>query len=69
MAALPSTRRAGHWFFDAWSCVRDQLEDAGVPGTQVFLADLCTASHDAFCSYRRDGAIAGRMAAVIRSKK
>lgn len=69
MAALSSTRRGGHWFFDAWSCVRDQLEGAGVPGGQVSLADLCTASHDAFCSYRRDGAIAGRMAAVIRSKK
>jgi polyphenol oxidase len=70
MVSLPAVRRPGHWFFDAWSCVRDQLKDAGVPGAQVAVADLCTASHDAaFCSYRRDGAAAGRMAAAIRTKK
>jgi YfiH family protein len=61
--------RPGHWFFDGWTSVRDQLEDAGVPGDRIFMADLCTASHDTFCSYRRDGAIAGRTAGVIRSKK
>ncbi len=70
MASLSAVRRQGHWFFDAWSCVRDQLKDAGVPGAQVSVADLCTASHDAaFCSYRRDGAAAGRMAGVIRASK
>ena len=41
---------------------------AGVPTQQIYSADLCTASHaDAFCSYRRDGAPAGRLAAVIRA--
>ena len=70
MASLPAVRRPGHWFFDGWSCVREQLEAAGVPAGQIFLSGLCTASHeDAFCSYRRGGAAAGRMAAVIRSKK
>ena len=68
MRTLAATRRAGHWFFDAWSCVRDQLESAGVPHDRIFIADLCTASHeDTFCSYRRDGSVAGRMAAVIRT--
>jgi hypothetical protein len=70
MRTLPATRRPDHWFFDGWSCVREQLESAGVPGDQIFIADLCTASHEAaFCSYRRDGPIAGRMAAVMRSNK
>jgi len=65
--ALAAVRRPDHWFFDGWACVREQLESHGVPGGQILTADLCTASHDAaFCSYRRDGAIAGRMAAVIR---
>ena len=69
MRMLPPARRPNHWFFDGWSCVREQLESAGVPGDQIFNADLCTASHEAvFCSYRRDGAIAGRMAGVIRPR-
>jgi YfiH family protein len=69
MESLPAEPRAGHWFFDAWRCVREQLESAGVPGDQIFCADLCTGSHEpAFCSYRRDGAVAGRMAAVIRPR-
>jgi polyphenol oxidase len=70
MRSLPAVRRPGHWFFDGWSCAREQLESAGVPPGQIFFAGLCTASHDAaFCSYRRDGTGAGRMAGVIRSKK
>ena len=67
MPTLDSTRRPHHWFFDAWSCVREQLESSGVPRDRIFVADLCTASHEnAFCSYRRDGSVAGRMAGVIR---
>lgn len=67
MKSLPATRRPGHWFFDGWSCVREQLESAGVPAGQIFLSNVCTASHDAACcSYRRDGSRAGRMAGVIK---
>ena len=67
MPSLATARRPDHWFFDGWSCVREQLESAGVPGDQIFIAELCTASHEAsFCSYRRDGTAAGRLAAVIR---
>ena len=70
MAALSAVRRPNRWFFDGWSCARAQLESAGVPHDQIFSADLCTASHEStLCSYRRDGAAAGRMAGVIRSKK
>jgi YfiH family protein len=66
MRSLPAERRAGHWFFDAWACAREQLESAGVPRDQIFCAELCTASHEpGFCSYRRDGAVAGRLVGVI----
>jgi YfiH family protein len=61
--------RAGHWQFDGWAAVRDQLEAAGVPSNQIHVAALCTATYpDLFCSYRRDGSPAGRMAAVVRSR-
>jgi polyphenol oxidase len=67
MASLSRARREGHWFFDASQSARDQLESAGVTATALFVSGLCTASHpDVFCSYRRDGSPAGRMAAAIR---
>jgi YfiH family protein len=67
MPTLGNSRRSDRWFFDMWTCVRDQLEDVGVRRDHIFIAELCTATHEEwFCSYRRDGAIAGRMAAVIR---
>jgi polyphenol oxidase len=62
-----SSVRAGHWVFDGWACVRQQLIEAGIPAAQIFSAALCTASHPGLlCSYRRDGAPAGRLAAAIR---
>lgn len=62
------SHRARHWRFDGWQATCDQLEAAGVPADAIYRADLCTASHpDLFCSYRRDGSPAGRMAAVIRA--
>ena len=57
--------RQDRWFLDVWQATRDSLEAAGVPPDRIHLAELCTASHDVFCSYRRDGAGAGRMAAAI----
>lgn len=68
MPGLPHAPRANHWFFDGWAATRHQLEDAGVPAPQIHIAGLCTASHpDAWCSYRRDGKAAGRIAGAIRS--
>lgn len=59
--------RPEHWQFDGWQAARDQLETAGVPPSQIFVAGLCTFSYpDLLCSYRRDWKDAGRMAAVIR---
>ena len=53
---------------DLWTATRDQLESAGVARGRIHAANLCTATHrDVFCSYRRDGARAGRLAAVIRT--
>jgi YfiH family protein len=59
--------RPGHWFFDAWTAVRDALEAHGVRAEQIHPAGFCTASHPhVFSSYRREGRNGGRMAAVIR---
>ena len=67
MPHVEAKRHAGHWFFDGWASTRDQLTSAGLPAAQIFIAETCTASHpDTFCSYRRDGASAGRLAGGIR---
>jgi YfiH family protein len=59
--------RLDHWFFDGWRSAHDQLEAAGLPAANVHAAGLCTATYpDLFCSYRRDGKGAGRIAAAIR---
>jgi polyphenol oxidase len=69
MAGLRTEPRPNHWYFDSGRSTRDQLETAGVPPDQVFVVDLCTAGHaDVLCSYRRDGAAAGRLAGVIRAR-
>jgi YfiH family protein len=66
MPGVGASRREGRWFFDGWRATRDQLRACGVPDDQIFTAGLCTASHPrAFCSHRRDGAPAGRLAAAI----
>jgi len=61
--------RPEHWFFDGWRSVHDQLEAAGLPSGSIHAAELCTATYsDLFCSYRRDGKGAGRIAAAIRRR-
>lgn len=66
---FPAPTRAGHWLFDGWESARAQLHDAGVPAHRISVAGVCTATFpDLFCSYRRDGAPSGRMAAAIRSR-
>jgi copper oxidase (laccase) domain-containing protein len=55
---------------DLWTAVADQLEAGGVDRAQIYVARLCTAEQpDLFWSYRRDGAAAGRMAALIRPRE
>jgi YfiH family protein len=66
---FPVETRQSHWLFDGWQSVRDQLECAGVRAERIHIAQLCTADHpELFCSYRRDGRKAGRMAAAIRAR-
>lgn len=69
MPSLPKEPRADHWYFNSWASARDQLKMVGIPEAQIFVAELCTASHPEWlCSYRRDGSSsAGRLAAVIRT--
>lgn len=51
---------------DLAAAVRYQLEHAGVPAGQIFVADYCTACRtDLFYSYRKEGSLAGRIMAVI----
>ena len=69
MPRLPANRRADRWFFDGWAATRAQLESAGIPSDQIYVAELCTASHaDTLCSARRDGSRAGRLAGAIRAR-
>jgi polyphenol oxidase len=67
---FPRSTRADHWLFDGWRAASDQLETAGLRLDAIHVARLCTAEHaDLFCSHRRDGKRAGRMAAAVRSLK
>jgi len=68
LPSLPLSARSGRWYFDGWRATCDQLRRAGVRPERIYAADLCTASHAVFCSYRRDGTGAGRMAAAIRAR-
>jgi YfiH family protein len=69
MAGLRTEPQPGHWYFDSGRAAGDQLESAGVPHDQIFIAELCTASHPGtLCSYRRDGADSGRIAGAIRAR-
>jgi polyphenol oxidase len=68
MAATHRGVGEDHWFFDPAQAACDQLAAAGLASTAIHVARLCTASHpEVFCSFRRDGPPAGRMAAVIRA--
>lgn len=51
---------------DLAAVVRYQLEHGGVPSSRIFVADYCTACRtDLFYSFRKEGALAGRMMAMI----
>lgn len=51
---------------DLWAANRDLLLDAGLQSVNIHVAGLCTQTHrDVFESFRADGELAGRMAAII----
>ncbi|HEY7291259.1 MAG TPA: peptidoglycan editing factor PgeF [Vicinamibacterales bacterium] len=66
---FPVQTREGHWQFDGWISAIDQLIAAGLSPERVHASRLCTAEQrELFCSYRRDGVAAGRLAAAIRAR-
>jgi len=63
-AALEAS--GGRWRADLRRAVLAQLEWCGIPGRAVSVAPWCTACHATlFFSHRREGAAAGRQAAVL----
>jgi polyphenol oxidase len=64
--AVYRSSRAGHVYLDLQRAILRQLEAVGVPSSQVWHADLCTACHPQwFYSYRREGPRSGRMLNVV----
>lgn len=58
--------RKGKLYFDMQACICDQLLRVGLTRHNVHVAGVCTFCHeDLFCSYRRQGALAGRFQAAI----
>lgn len=58
----------GKYLLDVRRANADQLLDAGMPERHLEISDRCTISDAALHSYRRDGAQAGRMLAIIGRK-
>ena len=56
----------GKLHFDMQACISDQLLRVGLIRSNLHAAGVCTICHDdLFCSYRRQGAAAGRFQAAI----
>ncbi|MDP6634757.1 MAG: polyphenol oxidase family protein [Phycisphaerae bacterium] len=56
----------GRLHFNMQACISDQLLRVGLTRHNVHVAGVCTICHDdLFCSYRRQGAVAGRFQAAI----
>lgn len=65
----PADPRGDRLKLDMWQANHDQLVAAGLLPERIHVARLCTASHvDRFHSYRVEGASAGRLLGVIRSR-
>ena len=59
-------RTDDRWHLDLWQANRDQLATSGVVADHIYICGLSTVSHPAILeSYRREGAGAGRMAALV----
>lgn len=60
------TARDGRWMLDLQEANRQQLEAAGLSPENVHVSGLCThCREDLFFSYRRDGAMSGRLIGAI----
>ena len=77
LAAGHPARELAGWFspgrgdrqhLNLWAANRDQLLRAGVPASQIHVAEICTQTHSALLhSYRAHGRKAGRMVGLIRA--
>jgi len=57
-------------FLDLRKANRALLLDAGLPAQNIFVVDLCTACRrDLLFSYRREGAVSGRLMSVVGIRK
>jgi copper oxidase (laccase) domain-containing protein len=66
VAAVYRPGRPGHVYLDLQRAILQQMKAVGVPSSQVWSADLCTACHPQwFYSYRREGPRSGRMLNVV----
>ena len=71
IAAVQGARDGRRWFFDGWEALRSQLMSAGLSRDQIFIAEMCTASHPTpSAPFRRASCPpAGRMAGAIGSAR
>jgi copper oxidase (laccase) domain-containing protein len=57
-------------FLDLRKANRALLLDAGLRAQNIFVVDLCTACHrDLLFSYRKEGAVSGRLMSVVGIRK
>lgn len=58
--------RGGKWLLDLWRTNSHQLEELGVPRSQIEISGVCTACNTTlFYSHRVEKGVTGRMGAVI----
>ena len=58
--------RPGHWMLDLWEWNRQQMLEAGIPDSNIFVSGISTAEHsDLFFSHRASGGKAGRFGVLM----
>lgn len=61
--------KVGHWQADIAAIAAAQLYATGLDRTRIFDSGLCTFADEGYFSYRRDGALSGRIASFIRPQR
>lgn len=65
-AQVLQATRAGHWKFDLWQANKLQLEEIGLPATQIFVSAVCTVENkNLFFSHRAENGFTGRMGVFV----
>ena len=63
--AFPVIKKQGKLMLDLWAANKNDLVSVGLLPGNIGIAGICTRCDTRFFSYRRDGGITGRMAALI----